>query len=221
MSNRTKIKRRPVGHTSRSFPIVPVVIAVLAVVGIGVFVALAGGTSSDDETGDAPAFGPVAVEGASLPELSDGASDPATGMAAPQIEGTDFESEATTVGGGPGEPTMIVFLAHWCPHCQAEVPVIVDLARNGDLDGVRLIAVITGTNPDAPNFPPASWLDREEWPGEVIVDDEDSSAAAAYGLAGYPYIVTLDAAGTVVSRTSGEVPADGLIELAQAAQQAG
>ncbi len=46
-----------------------------------------------------------------------------------------------------------------------------------------------------PNFPPADWLQDEGWSGDVLVDDESMTAATAYGLAGYPFLVMLDADG--------------------------
>ena len=101
---------------------------------------------------------------------------------------------------------MLVFLAHWCPHCQVELPLLVSMAEAGAFDGVRTVAVLTGTNPDAPNFPPVPWLDREGWSGEVARDDPQASAANAYGLSSYPFLVMLDADGTVVGRVSGEQP---------------
>ena len=32
----------------------------------------------------------------------------------------------------PGSPQLIVVMAHWCPHCQAEIPRIVDWNTDGD-----------------------------------------------------------------------------------------
>jgi hypothetical protein len=40
----------------------------------------------------------------------------------------------------------------------------------------------------------------------TVLDDEDQSVAAAYGLSAYPFIVTLDAEGRVMARASGEQP---------------
>ena len=46
-----------------------------------------------------------------------------------------------------------MFLAHWCPHCQAEVPRLVELAEQGAFDGVDVTAVATGTNADGAQLP--------------------------------------------------------------------
>ena len=51
-----------------------------------------------------------------------------------------------------GKPQAIVFLAHWCPHCQAEVPRIVALAKAGKLDGIDVVGVATGRRTDSPEL---------------------------------------------------------------------
>jgi thiol-disulfide isomerase/thioredoxin len=191
--------------------------AVVLVVLVGVVIALAGGAA--EETSDVTAdemFGDVSVVGASLPELGSG-EDAAIGRAAPELEGERPDGTAERVGGA-GEPTLVVFLAHWCPHCQAELPLLVELEAEGAFEGVRLVAVLTGTDPAAPNFPPTAWLDDERWRGDVLLDDRAATAASAYGVAGYPFLVAIDADGEVVARASGELPADELEALAAAAR---
>lgn len=206
-----------------SFPILPVVlIGVGLVVAVGLAVALFGG--GDDESSstagaDLAAFGPVSVEGDALPEFTQTEGDPAQGLTAPVVEGESPDGLPSQIG-GTGQPTMVAFLAHWCPHCQAELPILVDLEAEGAFEGMQTVAVLTGTNPDAPNYPPAEWLIDEGWPGDVLVDDESAQAAAAWGLAGYPYLVFLDADGNVVARTSGELPAEDVAALAAEAKAA-
>jgi thiol-disulfide isomerase/thioredoxin len=190
-------------------------VALVAIVGIAISVG-----SEEERTSNAPSFGPVAVEGASLVPLPDAGSDPAIGTDAPIVTGVDPDEAPTTIG-EPGEPTIVAFLAHWCPHCNAELPVLVDLQEDGTLDGVRTVAVLTGTNADAPNYPPVSWLEDSGWSGDVLLDDEASTAAAAYGLSSYPLLVALDADGNVVARTSGERSAAEIAALADAARGEG
>lgn len=202
-----------------SFPILPVVlIGVGLVVAIGLAVALFGG--DDDESSsstDLAAFAPVTVEGDALPEFTETEGDPAQGLTAPIVEGETPDGLPNQIG-GPGEPSVVAFLAHWCPHCQAELPVLVDLQEEGGFDGVRTVAVLTGTDENAPNFPPADWLIDEGWEGDVLLDSESATAATAYGLAGYPFLVVLDGDGEVVARTSGELPAEQVQALVDAAR---
>jgi cytochrome c biogenesis protein CcmG, thiol:disulfide interchange protein DsbE len=162
-----------------------------------------------------PSSAPDASEGAvqeptiigdPLPELPREGADPAAGLPAPEVEGTDFAGKPVAID-ADGRPKMILFLAHWCPHCQAEVPVIQQWVNGGGLpNGVDLVSVATGIDPNAPNYPPDAWLQREGWTSPVLVDPSNS-IAQAYGLPAYPYFVFVGADGKVVARTIG-APAD-------------
>ncbi len=114
---------------------------------------------------------------------------------------------------------MVVFLAHWCPHCNAEVPRLNELRDEGRFpEGLNIVAVSTGVNPGRPNFPPSQWFDDMDWTYPVIVDGVDMEretfiAADAYGVDGFPFIMLLDGDGKVVARWSGEREPDEVIEL--------
>lgn len=181
-----------------------------AIVAVAVIVAVAtggGGTA----TGDLEQFRPVGVSGDALPDFGgDIAADPAVGMTAPEITGQAFDGTAVAITAG--EPTLVVVLAHWCPHCQNEVPKLTDWAENlGVPFGLDVVAVSTSAGGDRPNWPPSAWLAREGFPFPTMADDEVQSAAAALGTTGFPYMVMLDADHTVVWRYSGSPP-DGFIE---------
>ncbi|MFM7617320.1 MAG: TlpA family protein disulfide reductase [Actinomycetes bacterium] len=148
----------------------------------------------------------VTVDGAALPEFTTSVDDPAIGEAAPKLVGNDFAGAPVTLGGASGKPQVIVFFAHWCPHCQREVPIIVSLAKGGTFDGIALGGVSTGTTDQAVNYPPSAWLDRVGWPAPVLVDTANQTAAEAYGLTGYPFLVFVNEDGTVAGRWSGEMP---------------
>ncbi len=176
-------------------------VALIVVVAAVIAVVVAGGGT---DTSGLSQNQPVNIAGQSLPPYADSATDPAVGMIAPSINGASFDGSALNVR--PGTPTLLVFLAHWCPHCQREVPVLTDWAASGQVpDGVDVVGIATATDKLRPNYPPSSWLADEEFPFPVIADSESSAAAEAYGLSGYPFFVLLDADGAVVARTSGEV----------------
>ena len=46
---------------------------------------------------------------------------------------------------------------------------------------------------------------------------ERGTAAQAYGVAGFPFLVVVDADGTVLARTSGELGAYGIVALLERA----
>ena len=153
-----------------------------------------------------PARTRTGVTGAALAPFSDPASDPAVGQPIPTLTGTDLAGDPVSIGPEDG-PTVVVILAHWCPHCQAEVPVLVDyLAATGMPDGVRLVALSTAIDAARPNYPPSAWLDREGWTAPTLVDDASSSGLTALGMDSFPGFVFVDGDGRVVQRFTGEMP---------------
>jgi thiol-disulfide isomerase/thioredoxin len=240
MSSTKPTKGRPVsrvdaarGGGSSPLPLVVIAVVVVVLVGIGVVVAIRAG--GDDDGGvDAgavatspaageQAFAPVEVEGEPLPGLDDvGDDDTALGQTAPSLTGETPGGEPISIDPSADGPMLLVFVAHWCPHCQAEVPRIVDLyGGEAELDGVELVAVATGSNPSAPEYPPGEWLAGEGWPGRAMVDDEQATAFTTYGGGSYPYIVAIDADGNVAARTSGEQGEGALQDLVDAAAGTG
>jgi len=179
-----------------------VLIAVIAVL-------VSSGGDDDDGDGDGAALqetAPVEVSGTPLPTLEDPANDPAVGRPAPSVSGVSFDGTPVTLGGEG--PQLIMFVAHWCPHCQAEVPVITDwLDDDGEPEGVALRAMSTGVQASAPNYPPSAWLEREGWTAPTMVDDASSGALRALGMSSFPGFVFVDADGRVVQRTTGQLPA--------------
>ena len=152
------------------------------------------------------------VAGAALPAYADGVDDPAVGVKAPEVEGASFDGTPESIK-ADGRPKLILFIAHWCPHCQREVPVVQSwIDANGMPAGVDLISVATGIDPSLPNYPPDAWLAREHWQPPVIVDG-DRQVATAYGLTAFPYWVAVGADGTVVRRLTGELTPEQLDAL--------
>ena len=164
--------------------------------------------SGADDTAEGFAFGDVTVDGATLPVFEAGTNDPALGVPGPVLNGADEDGNALTIG-GPGEPRIVMFLAHWCSHCQREVPRVTDYLAQNDVD-VEFLSVATGSNATAVNYPPSVWLEREEWPVPTIYDDAANTAGTAYGLSGFPFWVILDSDGVVQSRFSGELSTEQL-----------
>jgi len=149
---------------------------------------------------------PVVISGAKLPALPDNGKDPAVGRAFPGISGSNVLDGSPVAVEADGRPKVVIFVAHWCPHCQAEVPVITAwLAAKGAPTDVDLYAVSTAVAPDRGNFPPASWLVRERWPVPTLADDANSSAFGAAGLTSFPSFVAVGADGTVRARAMGEL----------------
>ena len=166
-----------------------------------------------------PGIGPVAVIGESLPALPDSGDDPAVGMRAPLLVAENFDGVSMSVNPAADGPTWLIFLAHWCPHCNDEIPVINTLRDEGRIpDGVDVVAVSTAVSPDRPNFPPGQWLEDRDWSYPAIADGIDTGretfiAADAYGVSGFPFSVLVDGDGTVVKRWSGERDPDDIVAM--------
>ena len=180
--------------------------SIAAAIAIAAIVAVATQSSSDDVVTGVEEFNSVEVVGDPLPEYSDSASDTAIGMTAPILTGKGFTGN--TIVTGPGAPTLLVFLAHWCQYCQREVPLLVQWNRDGLVpSGLDVIAIATSTDPASPNFPPSEWLAREEFPPlwPVMTESGEKTAANAMGVSGFPFFVLLDSSGKVALRISGEI----------------
>jgi len=214
----TPTSRTPRRSRSRAPLLVAAGLAVVVLVALAVAVLSGGG---DDETttsdagsdSDAATTGTVVASGAPLPELTDSSEDPAVGMTFPTLTGVDQSGEPMTIS-ADGGPMMVLFVAHWCPHCQREVPVVQGWVDDGGLPaGVDLVTVSTAIDPEAPNYPPDEWLAREGWTAPVLVD-ADGTAATATGLSAFPYFVAVDGDGKVALRATGELSTDQLDAIA-------
>lgn len=199
-----------------------VLLAIAGVVLLGIIAVLVtrggGDGDGDKSSAESSETRPVTLSGDALPALENPDADAAVGLQAPVLEGETFDGNKMTIGDS-GKPTLVVFVAHWCPHCQREVPVLKSyFDLQGLPEGVDVLAVSTSINPDRPNYPPSKWLEKEGWTIPTLLDDDDSSAAAAWGLSAFPYFVALHADGTVAARITGELEAPQLEALIAAAK---
>lgn len=203
-------------HAQRRLPLVPIAVAAIVLAAVVAVVASLG--SSEPATPEAVEFSDVTVEGQSLPPLEPGTADSAIGQPAPALTGNGPNHALVDVQPGD-QPLILAFMAHWCPHCQNELPVVSDWLAGGGADGVEVVAVSTGVDPAKPNFPPSAWFEREGFTGPVLVDDEAGSVAQAYGLPAFPYFVFVDADGRVAGRVVGELTPAQLDEAVEQLQQ--
>jgi thiol-disulfide isomerase/thioredoxin len=185
-------------------PVVPLVIGFTALLAVVAVVASRGGDRGNGENTGLKETRPVTVTGDALAPHGEG-GDAAVGALAPTLEGAAFDGAPLSIG-ADGRPKILVFLAHWCPHCQNEVPILAAwLAENGPPAEVDLYGVASSTDPDRPNYPPSAWLERENWSVPTLADAADNPAAQAFGLSSFPYFVAVDAENRVVARASGEL----------------
>ncbi len=200
--------------------------AVVVVAAVAIAVITSGGDDSSSDTtvpvtgpGVGPAESqPVTLTGAPLAPLPDSGDDPTVGTKAPELSGYDFDGTPVTVDPSKG-PVMLVFLAHWCPHCNREAPQLMAWKASGAVpEGLQVVGVTTAAAKDRDHYPPSSWIRNEmQWDWPVLADSADNEAAMAFGVSGFPFVVILDTDGTVLSRWSGERGLQGIQESVDAA----
>ncbi|WP_426571590.1 TlpA family protein disulfide reductase [Aquihabitans sp. McL0605] len=204
------------------------VLAVVLILGLVAIIASRGGSSDGDDTATGGGAStttvsvPTSVDPGSAPVLpaydANADPDPAVGQTIPTATGKTFDGDDITIGPN-GKAQIILFVAHWCPHCQREIPLLkAHLDDHPMPDDVALTTVSTSVHPGADNYPPQEWLEREGWKAPVLDDGEDSLVANDFGLTSFPYFVAVDAQGKVVMRASGELTTDQFDAAVKAAQ---
>lgn len=176
---------------------------VVAVVVIGIVA-----SSQSDDGDDAFAYSEVGFVGTALAPQPQSGSDPAIGTTAGAARGSD--PEGINVEFVNGSPRALMFVAHWCSHCQAEFDAMNawEVEGNEFPSGVEIQTIATWTDPARPNYPPGAWLAENGMDGPTILDDRDFTLAQAFGLAGTPMWIFVDADGRIVDRTGSLPPAE-------------
>ncbi len=192
-------------------------IALIFVIGVAAIAVLASGRSTNAAESGIPIedgveqVASVTVDGTPLAALAQGGADPAIGEIAPTLTGTSFDGETITIA-PDGRPKVVMFLAHWCPHCQREVPRVLDLIEEGQQpDSIDIYGVSTAVDQGRGNFPANRWLAREGWSLPIMRDSAANDALLAYGAGGFPYVVYLDGDNRVIGRSAGELSPEQIV----------
>jgi len=217
MSNRRKLSPPP--HPSPTVTRSPIwqrpAVWIAALVVVAGAIALLVAAGNDADSGDRPAETAFA-ELIGTPLAPFAQPDPGIGQPVPDLSAQTLTGERVRVG-GDDTARIYAFFAHWCPHCQADLPRTTAWLENNQLpEGVEIIAVSTAVNRTGDNYPPSEWFEREGWPEPVLLDDDDGTLATGMGLTGFPYWVAADRDGTVVARVAGELDDSGLEALISA-----
>lgn len=196
---------------SKGSPVFLLTVVGIAVVGLAVIAFAATRDRGSGASDSAASAAPVEIVGDALPQRGDGDKDPAVGLEIPELSGTDLDGAPLKIE-ADGKPKAIYFVAHWCPHCQDEVPVVQDLIdEDKQPESLDIYAVSTWVDEGRGNYPPSQWLSDEGFTPPVLSDSGESEAFQAFGGTGFPYVLYVDADNKVVSRSAG-LPADEIVE---------
>jgi hypothetical protein len=185
-------------------------LAIVAIVIASIVVVAVAGTGGNDSSAanQVAPVGAVTVEGAPLTPFSDTASDPSVGAAVPEITAPLLGNGTEVTWANTGRPRMMVFLAHWCPHCQDDVDNLTDWLEAGNelpTDRVDVQSVSTLVDEGRGNYPVSDWLEDEGWPYPTVIDDEANTIYTTFGGGGTPFWVFVNPDGTVAGRVGGEL----------------
>lgn len=107
-----------------------------------------------------------------------------------------------------GHPVLINFWATWCPPCRAEMPELLQAAR--DYPDLRMLAVNVSEAPgDVSSF-------AEQFRMEVpVVIDPKGTISDRYNITGLPTSVFLDANGKIIDVRPGAINRDVIDQILQ------
>ncbi|WP_368503790.1 TlpA disulfide reductase family protein [Alkalihalophilus sp. As8PL] len=121
-------------------------------------------------------------------------------------EATSFE--LTTLGGETvalndyhGTPVVINFFATWCPPCQEEMPVIVEMEKRLTNQGAKFIAV-NMTSQETSKAEVTPFLKHFGANFDVLLD-ESGDVMDTYQIIGIPTTIVIDENGIIVQRING------------------
>jgi thiol-disulfide isomerase/thioredoxin len=149
-----------------------------------------------------------------LPPFEQGQPDAALGVALGDVTGHEYYTDdEVTFDPGDGVARAWLIWAHWCPHCQREMPAVSEWYReNADAyPNVELVSVTSSIDPNRGN-PLEPYLDELQTPFPVLVDD-DLSLAEQFGLNAFPFWVFTSGDGTTVLRVAGYLEVDQVADI--------
>lgn len=128
--------------------------------------------------------------------------EPVPAFSAPSLDGGTLTWQEFA-----GAPTVLAVWASWCPHCQAELPVLDAVAA--DFPDVRVATVVTAVG-ERPGPSPQQFVHREGLALPVAVDDATGTLARGLGVQAFPAIYLVGADGRVLGAIHGEFGSNAL-----------
>lgn len=137
------------------------------------------------------AIGATALTDLALPNGLDGQL--------PDTMFADMTGAEVALGAGTGKPVVLNLWATWCPPCQREMPMMMELAAAQD--DARIVFANQGEDPaDIARFLTMANLSQDG-----ILRDPQSALMQEFGMVGLPSTLFFDAGGQLVAAHTGEI----------------
>jgi thiol-disulfide isomerase/thioredoxin len=173
-----------------------------------------------------PGVGQIEGEPASAAQPPTNDSLLAPGTVAPPFTLKDPQGRSYSLSTYRGKPVLLELFATWCPHCNAEAPHLVKLAKQ--LGNRAAFLSVDGDGEDAGSvfayhryygFPFPALLDPSDDPGSFSSPGSSGPVSTAYHLKSFPTFYVIGPDGRVAWASDGEQPDAKLRqELLQAAK---
>lgn len=126
----------------------------------------------------------------------------------PEIHGVSILGKPFKIE-NDGRNKIILFLAHWCPHCQTEVDTFGSWIKSRGLPkDIDFYAIATANNPSQQNYPPETWLLNENWEIPTIKDTPSDNIAQLFGVTSFPFWALVDSENRLLTRLTGTFEMD-------------
>lgn len=121
------------------------------------------------------------------------------GTQAPEFSTQGVDGGEISLSGSGGEPTLLVFFATWCPHCNEEAPILAELAEENEDLNVVMAGMDGEDNPEKVR----QFVEEYGIEGQAMYEP---SLGQTYQVTGYPTAYVLDGQGEIVGANAGETP---------------
>jgi thiol-disulfide isomerase/thioredoxin len=144
----------------------------------------------------------------SAPVADTGVAQPAPAARPPVLTLPEFShknraGELQSIHAWPGKSLVINFWATWCAPCRREIPLLTELQKLHEADGVQIVGIAVDFREDVLKYADAMKI---SYP--LLIGEQDGlEAVDAFGIeaVGFPYTVFTDAMGNIITTHIGEL----------------
>lgn len=137
------------------------------------------------------------------------------GAPVPDVSVQDLDAKPLKLSQFKGKATVISFWATWCSPCIREMPTFSKLVEDSQGKLQVLAVAMLDTREDATSFAKKNPAHKFTWLLDPEGEKEDSAIAQAFGIAGLPTNVFIDAEGNVIDYWRGLESSEALVKKIQ------